>query len=121
MFFSPVSSPPPIRLIQGSPKANEGLPQIQFRGEWGAICHYWYDREEASAICRQLGYSGYDIKAMNETRLQQFGSQPSTIVWLDGVICVDYGVRIDLCTRIRLLGAESCTINSPEAEIVCDG
>ena len=82
----------------------------------------WYKTREALAICRQLGYSGYDTKAMNKTQLQQFGSQPPSTVWLDGVICVDDGVRIDLCHH-RPLGAESCTSISPADVdgIVCDG
>ena len=112
-----MTSPPPVRLINGN-KPNEGLPQIEFRGVLGTVCHSFFgSEEEATAICRQLGYSGHDAQAsMNRTRLE-FGSLEVN-VWLDGVYCSDDAARIDLCQHSPL-GVRSCTYDL--VGIVCDG
>ena len=52
-----------LRLV-ASPKYNEGRVEHLYNGAWHTACDDAWTNEEASVICRQLGYPGY-IKAVS--------------------------------------------------------
>uniref|UniRef100_A0A1X7VPG7 Deleted in malignant brain tumors 1 protein n=1 Tax=Amphimedon queenslandica TaxID=400682 RepID=A0A1X7VPG7_AMPQE len=45
-----------VRLTSGS---TYGAVEVCLNGEWGSICRDFWNNEDASVICRQLGYSPY--------------------------------------------------------------
>ncbi|CAG2228187.1 unnamed protein product [Mytilus edulis] len=44
-----------LRFITGSVE-NIGRLEINYKGEWGTICHIGFDHIDAAVACRQLGY-----------------------------------------------------------------
>ena len=44
-----------IRLVGGS-LANEGRVEICVNYQWGTVCHDWWESNDATVVCRQLGY-----------------------------------------------------------------
>lgn len=45
-----------IRLVGGD-NFNEGNVEILYHGRWGAICDHSWAVNEASVVCKQLGFS----------------------------------------------------------------
>ena len=54
MYFPPENA---LRLIDGD-VSNEGRVEIYHSGTWGTICDDYWGLEEATVVCRQLGYPG---------------------------------------------------------------
>ena len=44
-----------LRLVGGK-TSNEGRIEISFNNSWGTICHFGWDRKDATVACKQLGY-----------------------------------------------------------------
>ena len=51
-------TPGEIRL-KGSSIPRQGRVEVCVNGTWGTICDDFWDNRDASAVCRQLGYSPY--------------------------------------------------------------
>ena len=45
-----------IRLSGGN-TVNKGLVEIYCNGQWGTVCDDSFSSDEATTLCRQLGYS----------------------------------------------------------------
>ena len=44
-----------LRLVGGTSE-NEGRVEVCLSSTWGSICDDYWTREEASTVCRQLGF-----------------------------------------------------------------
>ena len=44
-----------IRLVDGS-SSTDGCVEVCRNGEWGTICHNFWDARDARVVCRRLGY-----------------------------------------------------------------
>ena len=44
-----------IRLVGGS-QAYEGRVEICVNYQWGTVCDDWWGNDDATVVCRQLGY-----------------------------------------------------------------
>ena len=120
MFCFSVKKAPEIQLVK-SPNPYEGLPQIKFGDVWGAICHLYSNYEEASAICRQLGYTGYNAEKTSKEDLQKFGTSLQPIKWLDQINCADDAARVDLCNHDPV-GSNTCRDRADSlGGVICDG
>merc|ERR1712136_491610 len=70
----------PLRLVNGG-AANYGRVEVIHDGRWGTICDDDFDNNDATVICRMLGYrTGVVYMTAN------FG-QGSGPIWLDDLNC----------------------------------
>ena len=48
-----------VRLV-GTGLKHVGKVEIQYQGQWGAVCYVNWDKKDAHVICRMLGYKAAD-------------------------------------------------------------
>ncbi|XP_022088748.1 deleted in malignant brain tumors 1 protein-like [Acanthaster planci] len=86
------ANPSPVRLTNGN-NPFEGRVEIYHDGQWGTVCDDgWSLDEEASVICRQLGFP----PASQVWKNAHFG-QGSGQIFLNSVTCNGSESRIDQC------------------------
>ncbi|PIK40074.1 hypothetical protein BSL78_23080 [Apostichopus japonicus] len=94
LFPTPSLNPlfvPHFRLV-GGVSLQEGRVEVYHDGQWGTICDDGWDDNDASVICRQLGYEGIGVGWQSA----KFG-QGSDPIWLDNVACSGSEKLIEEC------------------------
>ncbi|XP_038073143.1 deleted in malignant brain tumors 1 protein-like [Patiria miniata] len=81
----------PIRLVDGATD-NEGRVEILFNGQWGTVSSHDWDFRDASVVCRQLGFYGYNLSV----RSAYFGEGTGPIL-IDYVGCLGNEHRLSDC------------------------
>ena len=100
-----------VRLVGGSsPLA--GRVEIFYNNQWGTICDDYWDMNDASVVCRQLGFP-QAIQAPTGARHGK-GSGP---ILMDNVQCTGSESYIHNC-RHRGWGKHSCG-HHEDASVVC--
>ena len=99
-----------VRLVGGS-SGNEGRVEI-FYGQWGTVCDDFWDLNDATVVCRQLGY----LRAVFAYRTSQFG-QGTGPIWLDDIHCIGTESRLDQCPH-NGIGVHNC-IHFEDAGVQC--
>ena len=100
-----------IRLVGGS-SSLEGRVEINIHGYWGTVCSSLWDMDDATVVCRQLGYPA----ALAAHKHAFFGSG-SGFIWLDRVECTGFETNLTQC-RSRGLGVHDCS-HSQDAGVTC--
>ncbi|XP_071836531.1 scavenger receptor cysteine-rich domain-containing protein DMBT1-like [Apostichopus japonicus] len=101
-----------VRLVGGiGPR--EGRVEVYYDGQWGTICDDGWDDNDASVICRQLGYGDFGIGWQGV----QFG-QGSDPIWLDQVACSGSEQHIEECGSNEW-GEHDCG-HGEDASVSCD-
>ena len=71
-----------IRLVGGS-NIYEGRVEVCFDNQWGTVCDDHWDTADAQVVCRQLGYSTYNVAAFHNA---YFG-QGNGSIYINNVTC----------------------------------
>ena len=98
-----------MRLVGGS-GPHAGRVEVMHNGAWGTVCGSGWDLQDATVVCRQLGY-GRTVAA-----LDAYGGGNGPI-WYEGVLCNGSEASLTQCTH-RGLGVHSCD-HSRDAGVIC--
>ncbi|XP_066296099.1 neurotrypsin-like [Branchiostoma lanceolatum] len=100
LFNSSIQQANRIRLVGGS-KSNEGRLEVRPAGssDWGTVCHDWFGTNDATVVCRMLGYSGSVL-----ARRSAYYGQVCVVVLGSGNIYMD---------DLRCTGTETSLFNCP--------
>ena len=99
-----------IRLVGGTTD-NEGRVEVYHNGAWGTVCDDRWDINDATVVCRQLGYSGA-TSALDEAH---FGAGSGPIHY-DQVACTGTETRLADCAYYGI--GISCE-HFEDAGVVC--
>ena len=109
-MYTAATSNGTVRLVGGS-SDNEGRVEIYY-GQWGTVCDDFWDLNDATVVCRQLGY----VRAVFAYHSSQFGEGTGPI-WLDNIQCTGTESRLDQCPH-NGIGVHNC-VHSEDAGIQC--
>ncbi|XP_022102113.1 uncharacterized protein LOC110985413 [Acanthaster planci] len=104
-----------VRLV-GGPNARSGRVELQFRGQWGAVCGAVWATADASVVCRQLGFDGASIATAGIVSHDTFQGS----VYIDVASCRGNESRLIDCEMKKghRLGDYHCA-GSIYAEAIC--
>jgi hypothetical protein len=72
-----------VRLLGPSSFNGTGRVEVFYNGQWGTICHDYWDINDARVVCRQLGYPHGALRALQGYQVPDGTGQ----IWLDNVRC----------------------------------
>ena len=98
-----------IRLI-GNGNEYEGIVEIKYQGVWGTICDDGWDDNDATVVCRELGF-------LNGVATQPLFPGP---VWLRQVECLGNESKLSLCPHSGVGRVGNCT-HGQDAGVKCSG
>ena len=104
---------PDIRLVGGS-GPHEGRVEVYHNGSWGTVCDDDWDLQDATVVCRQLGY----INATAAVGPARFGSGSGLILFSE-VACVGNESTITECDHCST-GGHNCS-HKEDVGVVCEG
>ncbi|XP_038074969.1 scavenger receptor cysteine-rich domain superfamily protein-like [Patiria miniata] len=93
---------PRVRLVGGS-NIMEGRVEVFWNGAWGTVCDDSWDPNDATVICRELGYAG----AWEAPGSATFGGGDGLNILLDDVACTGNEKTVFDCHH-RGWGNENC-------------
>ena len=100
-----------VRLVGGSGQ-HEGRVEVYHNGAWGTVCDRGWDLQDATVVCRQLGYG----TAVGVLCCAAFG-RGSGPIWYDDVRCSGREANLTQCGH-RGLGVSYCG-HSQDAGVIC--
>ena len=103
-----------VRLVDGTTPA-EGRVEILNNGEWGTVCDDSWDMNDATVVCRMLGYQ-IVLESLGYARFGQ-GTGP---ILLDDVACSGTESNLAQCpyNGYPTLGIHNCGHNE-DASVIC--
>ena len=100
-----------VRLVGGS-GPHAGRVEVYHRGNWGTVCDDDWDLQDATVVCRQLGY-GPAVAALKNAAYGGGSGQ----IWYDNVRCSGSEARLTQCPHPGL-GVHNCG-HSEDAGVIC--
>ncbi|XP_072013340.1 scavenger receptor cysteine-rich domain-containing protein DMBT1-like [Amphiura filiformis] len=89
------SGPPEgtIRLVGGSTD-KEGRLEIYYGGIWGTICDDYFDYDDGTVACKQLGF-----EVVNQVVTENIYGTGSGPIWLDDIQCAGNETTLSACSH----------------------
>lgn len=114
LYFSYISVHGDIRLIKSveSSSGTEGFVEIYLDDQWTKVCNNGWDLEDASIVCKQLGFKN----ARSITSLSREGTSDGPII--DGVYCPS-SVAVLVSCDYTLLGKDQRCPGDTYAGVEC--
>ena len=101
----------PLRLADGS-ASGSGRVEVFYDGEWGTVCDDGFGIEEATVVCRQLGYSGAVGALYNQDVVAGSGT-----IWLDDLACNGSETGLSDCAHAGW-GSSNC-LHAEDVGVQC--
>ena len=101
----------PIRLTNGT-NEKEGRVEIYWNNQWGTVCDDLWDDNDATVICKQLGYS------RGSARVSAYFGEGGGLTLLDNVNC--YGGESSIFDCHHKVLEHDCK-HEEDAGVVCTG
>ena len=98
-----------MRLVGGS-GPHEGRVEVLHNGAWGTVCDDFWDLQDATVVCRQLGYG----RAVAALTAYGGGSGP---IWYGEVHCSGSEASLTQCAH-HDLGVPNCN-HLADAGVIC--
>ena len=102
-----------VRLAGRTSSIYEGRVELCFNEQWGTVCDDFWGDNDATVVCRQLGYITDGAQALS---LAYFGQGTGQIL-LDNVECSGSESRLIECTANQI-AAHNC-IHLEDASVRC--
>ena len=102
-----------MRLVGGA-GPHEGRVEVLSKGTWGTVCDDGWDLQDATVVCRQLGY-GRAVAALGSAR---FGAGSGPILFSE-LSCSGNESIIAECHHL-LTGVHNCN-HSEDVGVICEG
>ncbi len=102
-----------MRLVGGHSRC-AGRVEVLHRGQWGTVCHDFWDLPDAAVVCRELD-CGEPVDALGGAH---FGSGSGPI-WMSVVVCTGSESSLKNCGSSGW-SLHACTHNS-DAGVICSG
>ena len=93
--------------------SSDGRVEIYWQNQWSTVCDDLWDDNDASVVCKQLGYSG------GSARSNAFYGEGVGIILLDDVECAGNESSLFNCKH-HYFGLNDCG-HEEDAGATCDG
>ena len=101
-----------VRLVGGR-SAMEGRVEVFYNGRWGTVCDNSWDLDDATVVCRMLGYG----RALGAPGSAHFG-EGSGEIFLDYISCLGTEDNLATCRSLHFL-SNNC-VHQEDAGVVCE-
>jgi len=102
-----------VRLVGGNSRC-AGRVEIHHRGQWGTVCHDFWDLADAAVVCRELD-CGEPVDSVSNAHFGP-GSGP---IWVNTILCSGSESALKNCGSSGW-GIHVCT-HSLDAGVICSG
>ncbi|XP_016117634.1 scavenger receptor cysteine-rich type 1 protein M130-like, partial [Sinocyclocheilus grahami] len=103
-----------VRLVNGSNPC-AGRVEVYNDGQWGTVCHVWWEIEDAEVVCRELD-CGTAVKATHDAHFGE-GSGPISMAYVE---CSGSETALKDCSSDSEDAQQVCKHNE-DAGVVCSG
>ena len=101
-----------VRLVGGN-SYSDGIVEVYFNGEWGTVCNYGWDQQDANVVCKQLGF--------DSALLVDFGQISGVDISLENLMCSTSDRTLASCGHYGVGITVNCRSQNKVAAVKCQG